>query len=242
MYRAIYERRDATLFTQEPVSDEILARLLDAAHHAPSVGLMQPWRFIVIRDVSVRRAAHEAFTRASRLAAGIYDEEHRALYRSMKLEGILEAPVNLCVVCDPTTERGHGLGRQTMPETCAYSTVCAVQNLWLAARAEGIGVRTLVVQLHRDADHVVAGFGQKAGGDGRIHASRHRHHHAHGLAHRLQRLADPAQLRDQFGYARDDKVDLAIGGARTEAESDGIPRARVRQSHPTQHVRRLQRA
>jgi 5,6-dimethylbenzimidazole synthase len=142
VYRAIYERRDVrSSFTPEPVSEEILGRLLNAAHHAPSVGLMQPWEFIVIRDVSVRRKVHEAFNRAREAASRIYqDDEQRARYLNLKLAGILEAPVNMCVLCDPTTGRGHGLGRQTMPETPFYSTVCAIQNLWLAARAEGIGV------------------------------------------------------------------------------------------------------
>jgi 5,6-dimethylbenzimidazole synthase len=142
VYRAIYERRDVrSHFTPEPVSDELLGRLLDAAHHAPSVGMMQPWEFIVIRDATVRRRIHEAFNRARESASRVYqNEERRDLYLGLKLAGILDAPVNMCVICDPTCTRGHGLGRQTMPETPMYSTVCAIQNLWLAARAEGIGV------------------------------------------------------------------------------------------------------
>ena len=112
----------------------------DAAHHAPSVGFMQPWGFIVIRDRDVRDTVHEIFERASRTAAQIYTDDRRAMYETLKLAGILEAPINLCVTCDEATVRGHGLGRQTMRETALYSTVCAVQNLWLAARAEGIGV------------------------------------------------------------------------------------------------------
>jgi len=142
VYRAIYERRDVrSHFLPDPVSDEILGRLLDAAHHAPSVGMMQPWEFILIRDIKVRQKVHEAFDRAREAAAQIYpNDERRALYLSLKLAGILDAPVNMCVVCDPSCDRGHGLGRQTMPETPMYSTVCAIQNLWLAARAEGIGV------------------------------------------------------------------------------------------------------
>jgi 5,6-dimethylbenzimidazole synthase len=142
VYRAIYERRDVhTRFSAEPLSDEALARLLDAAHHAPSVGMMQPWEFVLIRDPAARRAIHEAFTRANQAASQLYqDDAQRSLYLTLKLSGILDAPLNMCVVCDPTTQRGHGLGRQTMPETPLYSTVCAVQNLWLAARAEGIGV------------------------------------------------------------------------------------------------------
>lgn len=141
VYRAIYDRRDVrSQFTSAPLGDGVLARLLDAAHHAPSVGFMQPWSFIVIQDKSVRRNIYEIFERANHAAAQTYEGDQRALYDSLKLAGILEAPINLCVTCDPTTARGHGLGRQTMPETALYSTVCAVQNLWLAARAEGVGV------------------------------------------------------------------------------------------------------
>jgi len=141
VYRAIYERRDVrSSFKPDEIPDEVLARLLDAAHHAPSVGLMQPWGFIVIRDRPVRQTVYEIFDRASRAAAQIYTADRRAMYDTLKLAGILEAPINLCVTCDEATVRGHGLGRQTMRETALYSTVCAVQNLWLAARAEGVGV------------------------------------------------------------------------------------------------------
>lgn len=141
VYRAIAERRDVrSQFSPVPIPDAILARLLWAAHCAPSVGLMQPWEFIVIRDASVKQKVGDLFERANRKAADVYDREQRALYDSLKLAGILEAPINLCVTCHPTVSRGFGLGRQTMPETAHYSSVCAVQNLWLAARAEGIGV------------------------------------------------------------------------------------------------------
>ncbi|MDX6530475.1 MAG: 5,6-dimethylbenzimidazole synthase [Blastocatellia bacterium] len=141
VYRAIYERRDVrSSFKPDEIRDDVLARLLDAAHHAPSVGFMQPWGFIVIRDRDVRDTVHGIFERASRTAAQIYTDDRRAMYETLKLAGILEAPINLCVTCDEATVRGHGLGRQTMRETALYSTVCAVQNLWLAARAEGIGV------------------------------------------------------------------------------------------------------
>lgn len=141
LYRAIYERRDVrSFFRPDEITANVLARLLNAAHHAPSVGFMQPWRFILIRNRDVRQTIHEIFDRARRTAAQIYTDDRRAMYDGLKLAGILEAPVNLCVVCDQGTIRGHGLGRQTMPKTALYSTVCAVQNLWLAARAEGVGV------------------------------------------------------------------------------------------------------
>jgi 5,6-dimethylbenzimidazole synthase len=141
VYRAIRERRDVRSgFLPEALADDVLLRLLGAAHNAPSVGLMQPWRFIVIRSLRVRGAVRDIFSQAQKLAADSYEGERGELYRGLKLEGILEAPQNLCIACDPASEQGHRLGRQSMPETAIYSAVCAVQNLWLAARAEGIGV------------------------------------------------------------------------------------------------------
>jgi 5,6-dimethylbenzimidazole synthase len=141
VYRAIRERRDVRRgFLPEPIPDEMLYRLLEAAHSAPSVGLMQPWRFIVVRDTGVRQAVHDIFLDANQQALNEYQGEQQQSYAGMKLEGILESPLNLCVVCDPQSSQGHRLGRRTMPETALYSAVCAVQNLWLAARAEGIGV------------------------------------------------------------------------------------------------------
>jgi 5,6-dimethylbenzimidazole synthase len=141
VYRAIYERRDIRAqFLPTPIPDLVLGRLLDAAHHAPSVGFMQPWDFIVIRSNAMREAVHNCFMEANRQAAAIYTGERRALYESLKLEGIREAPVNLCITCDRSREKGAGVGRQTDPATVPYSTVCAIQNLWLAARAESLGV------------------------------------------------------------------------------------------------------
>jgi 5,6-dimethylbenzimidazole synthase len=141
VYRAIHERRDVRSgFLPEPLSDPVLYRLLEAAHHAPSVGLMQPWRFILIRATEIRKAVHDIFLRSNQAALESYDRDRAKKYMALKLEGILEAPQNLCIVCDPECERGHRLGRHSMPETALYSAVCAVQNLWLAARAEGVGV------------------------------------------------------------------------------------------------------
>jgi 5,6-dimethylbenzimidazole synthase len=141
VYRAIYERRDVrSHFLPDPVPDDMLHRVLDAAHHAPSVGFMQPWDFIVIRDPAVRCAVHQNFECANRQAAQSYLGEQRELYDSLKLAGILEAPVNICVTCDPERSKGNGLGRQSDPSVALYSAVCAVQNLWLAARAESLGV------------------------------------------------------------------------------------------------------
>jgi 5,6-dimethylbenzimidazole synthase len=141
VYRAIYERRDIrSQFLPDPIPVPLLGRILDAAHHGPSVGFMQPWDFIVIRDAAVRLAVRECFLEANRRAAEIYDGERRVLYDGLKLEGLREAPVHLCVTCDRQRLKGAGLGRQTDPATDLYSTVCAVQNLWLAARAEELGI------------------------------------------------------------------------------------------------------
>ncbi len=145
VYRAIYERRDVrSLFLPDPVPDDVLGRILDAAHHAPSVGFMQPWDFIVIRDGSVRKAVYGNFECASRRAAEAYQGEQRKLYDSLKLAGILEAPLNVCVTCDHERRKGSGLGRQTDSAVDLYSTVCAVQNLWLAARgSRGVAGRRM---------------------------------------------------------------------------------------------------
>lgn len=141
VYRALRERRDVrTGYLPQPLDDATLYRLLAAAHQAPSVGFMQPWRFIVIRSEAVRTAVHEIFQRANADAAACYQGEQKELYSRLKLEGLLEAPQHLCVVCDDRSERGHSLGRNSMPETSIYSVVCAIQNLWLAARTEGVGV------------------------------------------------------------------------------------------------------
>lgn len=141
VYRAIATRRDVRSgFLDEPLPDDLLRRLLAAAHSAPSVGLMQPSRFVVVRDLAVRTTIHGIFRDANAEALATYTGERRERYATLKLEGILEAPQNLCVVCDPTSSRGHKLGRHTMPETAVYSTICAIQNLWLAARTEGVGV------------------------------------------------------------------------------------------------------
>jgi 5,6-dimethylbenzimidazole synthase len=146
VYRAIYERRDVrSTFVSTPLPDTVLARILDAAHHAPSVGLMQPWEFIVIADPDVRRGVRDAFVTANQRAAETYTGARRELYDSLRLEAILDSAVNVCVTCDPSATRGHGLGRQTMPETAVYSTVCAIQNCWLAARAEGVGLGWLSI-------------------------------------------------------------------------------------------------
>lgn len=140
VYRAIFERRDCRRFLPDPLPDDLIARLLSAAHHAPSVGFMQPWNFVLIRSLEVRSQVKAAFERANAAANAQFPGERGELYRSLKLEGILESPLNLCVTCDRTRHGPVVLGKTSQPEMDLYSTVCAVQNLWLAARAEGVGV------------------------------------------------------------------------------------------------------
>jgi 5,6-dimethylbenzimidazole synthase len=141
VYRAIRERRDVrSQFLPDPIPPEVLARLLQAAHHAPSVGFMQPWDFILIDSVEARQAVKKIFERENQKAAGNYAGEQADLYRSLKLEGLLESPVNLCITCDRNRGGPHVLGRNTVLETDLFSVCLSVQNLWLAARAEGIGV------------------------------------------------------------------------------------------------------
>ena len=141
VYRVIFERRDVRRnFLRKPIADEVLARVLTAAHHAGSVGFMQPWDFVVIRQRATKQAVKRLFQKTNAQAAMHYDGTRAALYRSLKLEGIEEAPVNIGVTCSRQRGGPHVLGRSTVRDTDLYSTCCAIQNLWLAARAEGIGV------------------------------------------------------------------------------------------------------
>jgi 5,6-dimethylbenzimidazole synthase len=139
VYEAIYSRRDVRRFCAATLDDAVLRRILDAAHHAGSVGFMQPWNFIVVRDTETRRRVKSLFEQENARAAENYSGPRRQLYESLKLEGILESAVNVCVTCD-RSRANPVLGRNTIIDTDIYSTCCAVQNLWLAARAEGVGV------------------------------------------------------------------------------------------------------
>lgn len=141
VYRAIHERRDVRAqFLPDPILPEVLVRLLEAAHHAPSVGFMQPWDFLLIDSLEVRRRVHAIFERENARAAENHEGERGQLYRRLKLEGILESPLNLCITCDRARGGEHVLGRSSIVDMDLFSTCLAVQNLWLAARAEGIGV------------------------------------------------------------------------------------------------------
>ena len=141
VYRAIYERRDVRdEFLEEEIPRETILRILQAAHHAPSVGFMQPWNFLLVRDPAIRTRIREAFEMAVARETQAIPAERQALYRSLKLQGILKAPLNICVTCDRSRQGATGLGRTQQKDMDILSTACAVQNLWLAARAEGVGV------------------------------------------------------------------------------------------------------
>ncbi|HTH17252.1 MAG TPA: 5,6-dimethylbenzimidazole synthase [Magnetospirillum sp.] len=141
VYRCIHTRRDVRgQFLPDPIPDEVLARILKAAHHAPSVGFMQPWDFIVVRDRGVKEKVKDAFEKAHAEAAMMFEGDRRETYSKLKLEGILESPVNICVTCDRRRTGPVVIGRTHLPEMDLFSAVCAVQNLWLAARAENVGV------------------------------------------------------------------------------------------------------
>ncbi|GGC68373.1 5,6-dimethylbenzimidazole synthase [Marinobacter halophilus] len=141
LYRAIFERRDVrSQFLSDGIPNDVLARILKAAHHAPSVGFMQPWDFIVIDSPVVREQVLASFNEENNRASENYTGERRKAYRNLKLQGILESPINLCITCDRSRGGPHVLGRNSVMEMDLFSTCLAVQNLWLAARAEGIGV------------------------------------------------------------------------------------------------------
>lgn len=133
-------RRDVRRFRRDPVDEGMLAACLAAAHRAPSVGNSRPWRFVRVTDPERRAAVAGSFSRCNAAAAAGYDAARAARYRALKLAGLNEAPIHLVAFCDDATETGLGLGRASMPETLAYSVVGAVQCLWLAARARGLGV------------------------------------------------------------------------------------------------------
>ena len=141
VYQAIFSRRDVRgQFLPDPIPDEVLARILTAAHFAPSVGYMQPWSFVLIRDAAVKKRIHGAFAEANAEALQMFEGEKREIYRELKLEGILESPVNILITCDRDRAGPVVIGRTHIKAMDIYSSVCAVQNLWLAARSEGLGV------------------------------------------------------------------------------------------------------
>ncbi len=133
-------RRDVRRFRTDPIERDRIDALLEVASHAPSVGLSQPWRFVYVESPERRLAVVKSFTGANERALAGYAGEKQAIYAGLKLAGLKEAPVHLAVFSDDGTHTGSGLGQQTMPETLHYSVVAAIQTLWLAARADGIGM------------------------------------------------------------------------------------------------------
>ncbi len=141
LYQTIFSRRDVRgQFTPDPVPEDVLSRILMAAHYAPSVGFMQPWSFVIVRSDDTKQKVHNLFSEAHDEAAQMFEGQQRETYRNLKLEGILESPINICITCDRDRAGPVVIGRTHIKAMDVYSSVCAVQNLWLAARAEGLGL------------------------------------------------------------------------------------------------------
>ncbi len=139
VYKVIADRRDVRRFRPDPVPEDVLERILAAAHQAPSVGLMQPWRLIVVRSTETKLGMRRLAQRERLRQADRFDER-TAHFLDQKVEGVVEAPLGICVCCDHGEPGTEVLGRGTIPETDVYSAACAIENLWLAARAEGLGI------------------------------------------------------------------------------------------------------
>lgn len=156
VYRAIYSRRDIRgQFRNDIIPEKVLSRILHAAHHAPSVGFMQPWNFILVKNRKIRETVHEAFKRANAEATLMFSKDKREQYQKFKLEGILESPLNICVTCDRKRFGPVVIGRTANPNMDLFSSVCAVHNLWLAARAEGLGVGWVSIIHDRDLQKIL---------------------------------------------------------------------------------------
>ena len=143
LYKAVFSRRDIrSHFVDKKIPDEALAKILNAAHHAPSVGYSQPWDFILIKNQDTKLKVKNSFVQEREKSISLLDNdlERQDKYVKLKLEGILESDINICVTYDPERFGPFVLGRTSIPETGEYSVCCAIQNLWLAARAEGLGV------------------------------------------------------------------------------------------------------
>jgi 5,6-dimethylbenzimidazole synthase len=133
-------RRDVRHFRRDPLPAGALEALIELACLAPSVGLSQPWRFVIVEGAAMRAAVQKNFAACNAQALAAQSHERAALYARLKLAGLEDAPAQLAVFADRSTAQGHGLGRHTMPEMIDYSAVTAVHTIWLAARAQGIGM------------------------------------------------------------------------------------------------------
>lgn len=143
LYKAVFSRRDIrSHFIDKKIPDDVLVRILNAAHHAPSVGFSQPWDFILIKKKETKLKVKNSFNHERERSISLLDNDldRQDKYIKLKLEGILESDINICVTYNPERFGPFILGRTSIPETGEYSVCCAIQNLWLAARAEGIGV------------------------------------------------------------------------------------------------------
>ncbi|MGM9928505.1 MAG: 5,6-dimethylbenzimidazole synthase [Bacillus sp. (in: firmicutes)] len=141
VYKAIYNRRDIRSFLNQPVQDETLMKILEAAHSAPSVGFMQPWNFILIKDDEIKKELASSVEKERRALAIHYEGTDRELqFLDLKIAGIVEAPITICVTNNPFRAGDHVLGRNSIPETDLMSTSCAIQNMWLASYAEGLAM------------------------------------------------------------------------------------------------------
>ncbi|MFT8354314.1 MAG: 5,6-dimethylbenzimidazole synthase [Gluconobacter japonicus] len=133
-------RRDVRHFRREPVAPALLDDLLQASTLAPSVGLSEPWRFVLVEDQTRKSAVRKSFETCNARALEGYDGEQATGYASLKLAGLDDAPHHVAVFCETTPDQGHGLGRATMPETTTWSAVMAIHTFWLAATASGVGL------------------------------------------------------------------------------------------------------
>ncbi|WP_019122697.1 5,6-dimethylbenzimidazole synthase [Brevibacillus massiliensis] len=140
VFKAIFERRDIRVFRSDPLPKEKLQKIILAGHHAPSVGFMQPWNFIVVESQELKEKLAKICQKEVKALAIHYEDERKTKFLSLKVEGIREAPVTICVTCDPTRGGGHVLGRNSIPETDILSVAFCIQNMWLAAYAEGIAM------------------------------------------------------------------------------------------------------
>jgi 5,6-dimethylbenzimidazole synthase len=159
LYKAIFSRRDVRshFLAGKDIPNDVLVRVLNAAHHAPSVGFSQPWNFVLIKDRATRKKVKDSFEKEfQKSILSLNDDTLRQQkYASLKLEGIMESALNICVTYDSTRFGPFVLGRTSMPETGTYSVCCAIQNLWLAARAEGIGVGWVSILSNEDLKKIL---------------------------------------------------------------------------------------
>ncbi|UUZ90554.1 5,6-dimethylbenzimidazole synthase [Paenibacillus sp. P25] len=140
LYKVIYKRRDVRTFLTNKIPDEVILNILNAAHHGPSVGFMRPWNFILVSSDEIKERLAWATEKERRALAIHYEGERQNQFLNLKIEGIKQAPLTICVTCDPTRGGSHVLGRNSIPETDIMSTACAIQNMWLAACVEGLAM------------------------------------------------------------------------------------------------------